>query len=215
MIPAFFASLALGFSLLANTYCETIAFPPDSTNINGLAPTLKFSVWYQQQNNQCVDYPNSVDIDAKWKTARAFSIIAPVIGGFLAFFAWLAPCMNFGEASWKKAGLVFILVTLFQGFTLFLLSSNACINNPLVPTYGYQDTCELEWGTKLNITSVVFWFIAGVVMKQMPAPTQPPRPPPETQTVTYTKIEKGDGTPVVQANVVKGTYVAEAEQPEV
>ena len=79
MIPAFFASLALGFSLLANTYCETIAFPPDSTNINGLAPTLKFSVWYQQQNNQCVDYPNSVDIDAKWKTARAFSIIAPVI----------------------------------------------------------------------------------------------------------------------------------------
>jgi hypothetical protein len=226
-IPAVVASLAFGFSLLGNTWCESIAFNSPSDQL----PNLNYGIWYQQKTvveelsgnrivvvNKCVDYPGSIDVDAKWKTARAFSIIAPVIGGFITFFMWFAPCMNFGEALWKQGGCWLIFVAMCQGFTLFFLGSNACVDNPLVLSLGvfYDDTCVMDWGAKLSITSVVFWFVAGAAMMfVIPAPTPPERPPPETQTVTHTQIEEADGTKVIHSNVVKGTYVAGTEEQPV
>ena len=166
---------------------------------------------------QCLDYPDSVDIDAKWKTARAFSIIAPVIGGFVTFFAWTTPCMSFSQALWKQGGCLFLFTSFCQGLTLLFLGSNACLNNPLVVASGspYPDTCKLDWGAKLNISSVVFWFIAGALMMFiLPAPVLPERPPPQTQTVTYTVTDDANGSTAVQASVVKGHYVAGSEQQQ-
>ena len=231
LIPALFASIALSFSLLANTWCESIAFPGNgSSDTTSFIPTLKFSVWYQQKivvaelrgnrmavQTQCLDYPDSVDIDAQWKAARAFSIVAPVIGGFVTFFAWASPCMSFAQALWKQGGCLFLFTSLCQGLTLLFLGSNACVDNQLVFASGlsYPDTCELDWGTKLNISSVVLWFIAGALMMFiLPAPIQPERPPPQTQTVTYTSTEDANGTTAVQTNVVKGHYVVGTEQQQ-
>lgn len=71
----------------------------------------------------------------------------------------------------------------------------------------YNSTCEWDWGTNTNISSVVFWFLAGILMVALIPPAEAPeRPPPEMQTVTYTK--NPDGT-VSETGVVKGTYVAE------
>ena len=233
LIPALFASTALAFSLLANTWCESIVFPGSgnsNSNTTSFIPTLKFSVWYQQKivvaelrgnriavQTQCLEYPNSVDIDAKWKTARAFSIIAPVIGGLVTLFAWTSPCVSFSQALWKQGGCLFLFTSLCQGLTLLFLGSNACVDNMLVFASGllYPDTCKLDWGTKLNISSVILWFIAGALMMFiLPVPKQQERPPPQTQTVTYTATEDADGTTAIHANVVKGNYVAGAEQQQ-
>jgi hypothetical protein len=221
-IPAVVASLALAFSVLGNTWCESITFNSSSDQL----PSVNYGIWYLQKTvvedlignrivevAKCLDYPESMDIDAKWKTARAFSIIAPVIGGFITFFSWLAPCMYYGKDMWKQGGGWLIVVAIFQGFTLFFLGSNACVDNPLVRSMGYDDTCVMDWGTHLSITSVVCWFMAGVAMMfVIPAPTRPKPPPPETQTVTYTQTEEADGTKVIHTSVVKGTYVAATEE---
>ena len=71
----------------------------------------------------------------------------------------------------------------------------------------YNASCEWDWGTKTNISAVVFWFVAGVLMVALVPPAKTPeRPPPEMQTVTYT--QNPDGT-VSETGLVKGTYVAE------
>lgn len=70
----------------------------------------------------------------------------------------------------------------------------------------------MHWGAKCNIAATILWFLAGVSMFKIEAPTRTARPPPETQTVTYQKTTQADGTEVVTKNVVKGVAVAK-EQP--
>ena len=174
----------------------------------------------QVTREACFQYPDSVGFDAKWKTAKSFTIITGVIGAVVLFWTWLAPCFYGAPRIWKPAAVTFLMLTLFQGLTLLFLGSNACTNNGMVNVTGsqadlYSDKCIFYWGTRLNITSVVFWFVAGVLMLTViPAPVRPEAPPPETQTVTYTKTEEPDGTQVVTENTVKGQYIPAEKKEE-
>lgn len=120
-----------------------------------------------------------------------------------------APCLYFQADLWKAGGFLFIFCCITQGLTLLFLESNICKNNQFLSKALYESKCEWDWGFKLNITSVVFWFLAGVLMiGVIPSPVRPERPPAETQTVTYSQGKQPDGTTVVaETNVVKGTYV--------
>jgi hypothetical protein len=220
-IPILFATGAFFMGLLGNLYCETIGF--ESTTGSD---TLTFGVWYHKGyetvtlepddrvvvTETCFQYPSGTYFDAKWKTAKAFSIITPIIGGLVLFWSWLAPCWYVDQARWKKMGMIFVVMTLFQGLTLLLLGSNACKDNGLVDLLSqdgidYNQVCSFAWGTKVNIAAVVFWFVAGVTMLTLVKPPTRPEHPTETQTVTYTQTEQPDGTKVVTEEVVKGEYV--------
>ena len=94
ILPAMMSGFACMTSGLANFWCQTISFSPIEAN-TGL-PDLHFGPWYVSKTQVdefngnlfvrqvCVGYPDGSEIDSKWKTVRAFSVMAPLLGGFLS-----------------------------------------------------------------------------------------------------------------------------------
>lgn len=218
-IPAVLGTIAFGLSVMSNLWCETIKFDPVS---GGELPARSFGPFYVKElvattipgsggnsyqiGEKCVNLPDGLSKDANWKTTQAFAIITAIIGGVLLFFTWLSPCLVALGRFWKQAGCLFIFCSITQGLTLLFLESNACLSNSYVSSqFVYEDECSWDWGTRTNISSVVFWFLAGFSMFLIPPAQTPERPPAETQTVTY--AQNADGT-VGETGVVKGTYVA-------
>mmetsp|Transcript_9918 Transcript_9918/g.16470 ORF Transcript_9918/g.16470 Transcript_9918/m.16470 type:complete len:251 (+) Transcript_9918:85-837(+) len=222
-IPGVFATFALGLSFMSSFWCETIAFEPlmaDGEN-SFVLPTRTFGPFYAKElvaatvntggveylvvGDRCVSLPDVISKDAKWKTTQAFAVITAIIGGVMLFWTWISPCFDVSNRFWKQSGFVYIFCSFTQGLTLLLLESNACLNNAAISSF-YSHKCKWDWGTRTNISAVVFWFATGVLMIAVIPPAKAPeRPPPETQTVTYN--QNVDGT-VEETNVVKGTYVA-------
>jgi len=177
VVPLVFVGMAFLFSLLGNTFCETIKFNSLTSNI----PNRAFGMWLQQQvsisiiNNNlyvgqtCVSYSNSIDIDPYWKTARAFAVLAPIFGVIVMLL--ICPCTQ--VVSWKKqAGWLLQITALFQGFCLFILSSNACKASEVMTDLSYllyDEKCSLGWGAKLNISALVFWWFAGMILLIAPS----------------------------------------------
>lgn len=225
-IPGIVAVIALTLSFISNFWCETIKFVPlIGSGTNLVLPIRSFGPFYSMEivattitasggtsyavGQQCLKLPSSVYIDPKWVTTQAFAIITAIFGGVALFWTCLSPCFNIGPRVWKGLGFVFLFCSITQGLTLLFLESSACNDNDMINSQGifYNSTCEWDWGTNTNISSVVFWFLAGILMVALIPPAEAPeRPPPEMQTVTYTK--NPDGT-VSETGVVKGTYVAE------
>jgi hypothetical protein len=123
----------------------------------------------------CVNYDgDDMDPDAKWKTAKAFGIIAIVLGTLL-------PCVGcFMPKFEKPIGACLLLVCLFQGLTLLILESNLCKNNSVITSWNalipdeaadkrFSTECSRDWGYNCNIACVIFWFISGMLLIALPA----------------------------------------------
>uniref|UniRef100_A0A7S4ILA9 Uncharacterized protein n=1 Tax=Odontella aurita TaxID=265563 RepID=A0A7S4ILA9_9STRA len=229
LIPVVFSGCALFLSLLGNLVCQFVSFGL-TLERSGRTSDIFFGIWYYkglanvttgnyvETIEVCKMYPSSTSFDSKWKSAKAFSIIAPVIGG--VFWCWIcfALCFEMSNSLWRKIGALFVLNTVFQGLTLLYLTSEGCLNNEftgyieeLYPNITADDSCSMAWGAKTAIAATCCWFVAGVSMFVIDAPTRPERGPPETQTVTYTKTTQPDGTEVITSDVVKGKAVPAAE----
>jgi hypothetical protein len=218
-VPAILASLAFVFSLVGNVYCSTIHFPGNHPN----DPVLSLGVFYyhtlsltgnnavSNSETSCSSYPSSTHFDAKWRTAKAFSIMAPVIGGFCLFFTWLSACFRPSLKRWRLGGYLYVTCGVFGSLTMIFLASNACRDNPGITLLGsgisnYSDSCQLGPGAKLNITSFVLWLVLGTALLVLPPPPPLPTPPMETQTVTYQRTTLPDGTVrVTETNIIRGT----------
>jgi hypothetical protein len=225
MIPAVLAGFAFMTSFLFSFWCESIKFT--SVNPTPDVPDILGGVWYRQDTvyeevngrifirDVCVDYPSGTEIDSKWKTVRAFSIIAPVLGGLLTVILILAPCLYFlDEMTWRSIAIQFIVViTIFQGLTFLIFQSSACTEQQIVQVSGlYNEECEWEAGSTTNVFSIALWFLTGLVMLKIGAPKRPEIPPAETQAVTYQQTMNPDGgTTVAEVAVVKGTAVPKEE----
>lgn len=214
-------------------YCETVVFDPLA------GESLYASPWYYRSKNEvqingqtfvrtsCLSYKYikddlgfSYSIDAKTRTVMAFSIMTPIFGGLALVGACLAPCLGIGESRWRLIGVVFILMSVFQGITLLVQSSSICNDNPflqfLAANYpdelessNFPEECSWALGYKMAITSVALWFVAGVCCYVIPVPVVKGRRPPQAQTVTYT--QRPDGT-VEETNVT--VVQGHAVQPE-
>jgi hypothetical protein len=235
-LPAFFATVAIILGTAANFVCETVKFEQEPGNAD---VTLYASPWNfrtigtMEINGQvyaystCEYYSNLGDelglgfsVDAKTRTVWAFSIMTPILGGFLLLAACLGPCRTVSPSAWKCLGYFLIFISVFQGLTLLVKSSSICTNNPLRQFLEagandladtFPETCEWATGYILNIVAVVCWILGGVLAITCPSPEVYPEEPPQQQTVTYT--QNADGT-VSETNVtvVKGTAVSEPEK---
>jgi hypothetical protein len=125
-------------------------------------------------------YDFDYDVDSKWKTVKAFAIMTPIIGGIVMICSCFACCVpSVSPSLWKLAGMLFILMSLFQGLTLLIIRSNVCNDNPArnfltevsTPVFGevFPEQCDLSSGFKLAISAVVFFFVAGVMALMMPS----------------------------------------------
>jgi hypothetical protein len=211
---------------------------------------VQLGPWYQKQTQflqvntgayttnfvqeACVALPGDYVVDSKLKAVRAFSIMAPLIGGLLAIPLCFAPFSYFvGASTWKSIAMLFIVIlTLFQALTFLVLTSSACSENPILsaaPTStnsqnaggtiansAYKSTCTWGAGSNANVVAVVLWFLTGVAMLVVGVPVRPPPEPVETQEVTYEKTTNPeDGTVfVTKTGIVKGTAVPFNQEPE-
>ncbi|KAL3918470.1 MAG: hypothetical protein SGILL_004219 [Bacillariaceae sp.] len=222
----------------ANYFCETVKFPQEAGNDD---LTLFVSPWnYRTKGAWTVDNTTFIyttcrsygalendfgfgySVDALTRTVWSFSIMTPIIGGLLIFAACLGPCTTVNPSRWKCIGIVFVLLTIFQGLTLLVEASSICRDNPVLQYLAsaapelaetFPDTCEWATGFGLNIASVICWFLAGAFAILGPSPVVDPNEEPQEQTVTYT--QNADGT-IQETNVavVKGKPVPPQEEAD-
>lgn len=207
-------ALALILSLLSGTQCEFV-----KRTVIADGRELSLGIWNMDESdmnggsatppNSCVDYPGGVKLDASWRTAKAFSVMAPIIGGLAVIWTCFGYCIFFSLESWKFFGFFILLCSLFEGLVLVFLAGNACQNSELFDLS--LGACEMEWGAKSAIVSTVFWFVAGSLMtfEIIGPPTRPPPRPVEHHTVTYTKTTDVEGG----TTIVTGKTVVTTEDP--
>jgi len=229
-LPSIFGTCAIILGTGANAYCEILKFSQVQGN-NDLV--LYAGPWSYRTTEQwqdstfayesCRNYDYLKDnlgfdytVDATTKTVWAFSIITPLFGCLLILGACLGPCIGSPALRWNYMGAMFILVSIFQGFTLLIKSSSICYNNPAVHYLEVNnpelaktlpEKCEWAIGFKVNIAAVVLWILAGVCALLFPPPLVIHEHTHQEQTVTYTQNDI-DGT--VQENhitIIKGTPV--------
>lgn len=155
------------YSLLtSNAYSATLYSKSTSTVLYTDGTGL-----YSYSYSSCRGFSGQyVTPNAKWNTAKAFSIIAVSIGGIAMF----ASCAAFAKPQlWMIISLALAFTTLFQGLTFLFLSSNACtftgdqvnnlINHQSIPVMAdIGQNCILSSGARLGISATVFWFVSGI-----------------------------------------------------
>lgn len=187
-----FAFLGLLLSLTGNIYCETIAFQPNSVGEAQGFPHLAMGLWSVRRKalykydpiyddpffvvgNTCVDYPSGSEFDTKWESAIALSITSWVLSGLASIVICGSCCLGALQNKGKILGCFFLLVTLFQGLSLLVLASDGCTaeTNPVFVKFpglleNYADECSMSRGSKMNISSTVFYFVAALALLKMP-----------------------------------------------
>ena len=186
------AGVAFAFSLWGNTYCQSIDFQVNELGKSLDFPALNMGLWAVRRKalykydplfddpffaigDACVSYPDGSNFDTKWNSAKALAITSWVVGGLVFCVILAMGCTPQLGRFAKPMGALLLVVTLFQGLTLLILNSEGCDSskNPVfleVPRLYlyYKDECTMGRGSKLNISSTVFWFVAAVLLMVMP-----------------------------------------------
>ena len=199
-IPFVLAMSAFLCSYISNFGCTNIEFIPQeenhaSTNDFFRPRSISFGLWMYQsqrmttvQNGEiiytefCTGYDNrSIYMDSSWKAARAVSILSIVIAGFLLLWQFAAPFLLFDLNYWRIAMILFTLLSIIQGCTLFFLQSSACFDNALIYTLAYNPIIyptHCSWdtrSTRTSIVSAVLYAVTAISMIIIPAPGIRPR----------------------------------------
>eukprot|EP00978_Attheya_sp_CCMP212_P025200 scaffold80694_cov47-Attheya_sp.AAC.1 len=183
VVVSVFVATSVILSFLANISCNAVSFysplREGKTMHFGVFMRRGIVVWNDWEGDPvwaktCISYDgDDMDPDAKWKTAKAFAIIAIVLGTLL-------PCIGcFMPKFEKPIGACLLLVCLFQGLTLLILESNLCKNNNVINFWNavipdeeadkrFSTECSRDWGYNCNIACVIFWFISGMLMIAIP-----------------------------------------------
>ena len=107
----------------------------------------------QTKSNDNSNYEIDLSIN-EWyvELARTSSIVALGLG-FISIFVvgCLAMCKVESKCMWIIASMLFLLTTIGQGLTLFLLEWELC-------TTEYE--CTLEFGAITSITATLFWLVS-------------------------------------------------------
>ena len=239
MLPGILAVIAFILSIFGGAWCKSISFTADEDDSTADPVTLSFGIFnylgYSTRDTisggtmtteSCNVYPdNTVEIDTKWRSARAFSGLTIIIGGVVTFWvllSWCARGVHRAKSLLRCAGMMYMICCLFQGLTLLFLTSNACNNNGMVGLTAsaltnlpvnfsgeFPSTCTIASGGKSTIAATVLWFMAALTALHVD-PTLSDRNitiTVESQNVTYTKNKQADGTDVVTEMVVKGEPV--------
>jgi hypothetical protein len=127
--------------------------------------------WYITQYVFCRAYGEGIDMDATWKAAMAFTILAVLIGGMASCVSCCAnmeveQCQNINMA--MPLAIAFLFATLFQGLSFLFFKSNACDTvppltyNATLYTVDFTNDCGLESAAIMSILGCVFWFLTAL-----------------------------------------------------
>ncbi len=176
------AFCAFIITLFGASYCNFLTF---SQSIEGVEDpyVLHYGVWWYRgwaavsttEGNYlletCFAYDENTVIDSKWKSARAFSTMALIIGGAASTWSLCAGCLQPSKKMFQMTGMLYMVCCFFTGMTLLMLESNACKNNEDVAAFekafprlgiNFQDSCSMGAGAKTTISANVLWFVAAI-----------------------------------------------------
>ena len=133
-----FAMTAFILMWFGTVRCNFVKF----TDVSGTSEpiTREFGLWYYQYWSAvfsggatyivktCHSYPGGTEIDASWKAARAFDIMALIFAIILLIVICIDACAQdptkYSRSKWRSP--LFLITGVCQGFTLLYLNSNAC-----------------------------------------------------------------------------------------
>jgi len=124
----------------------------------------------------CSLYPEGTEVDTKWKTSQAFTIISAVIAVITALLMTFKAFSASAEGCTQAFAGALMLTSICQGLSLIFLSSNACASrsvdlnagintttsNSPFRTEGTLSTCKLSSGGIMAATALCVWFFAAV-----------------------------------------------------
>ena len=197
-----FAGIGLFLAITANVGCGTFQFTSDKGErlYAGLG-SYRTSVAVEWNGNiyirsVCAQYDYledewdwDVNLDDKAKNARIFGLTSAVLGTICLILVCLVPCFHVSPKLWKVGGLFMWIICILQGLTLTALDSDICLDNPALGFANYlkdevfpnfdiigefPEECSWAAGFRMSISSVVFWFLAGLCMLVLPAPGSDP-----------------------------------------
>lgn len=185
-IPATLGTVALFLSLIGSFMCRFVSIFDNASQQDVYTGIWLKTTLYQLQSSQtgewslykgCGSYPSGVPLDAKWKSAMAFSILAVVIGAFALFGVYFSACLPMTASRWRMVAFALVIASLFQGLTLLFLSSNACGSDRSFfeeeyPFLDLADGCGMSWGANMCIAATTLWFVAGVTACKIKSPSE-------------------------------------------
>ena len=178
----FMAFCAFIVTLFGTSYCNFLTF---SQSIEGVEDpiVLHYGIWWYRgwaavsttEGNYiletCFAYDDDTVIDSKWKSARAFSTMALIIGGAASIWSLCAGCLHPSKKMFQMTGVLYMVCCFFTGMILLMLESNACKKNENVAAFenafrildvNFQDSCSMGAGAKTTISATVLWFVAAI-----------------------------------------------------
>jgi hypothetical protein len=104
-----------------------------------------------------------------------FFIYISLAGGLGTIALYFSCCFpqHFNMDLWRSLALKFCVpVTISQGLTLLIFKSTACTDNNIIRAMEqavgginvYNNTCEWDKGSSMNVAAIVCWFAAGLSM---------------------------------------------------
>lgn len=143
---------------------------------------MHFGLWNYQTWTQlsygsvifegCHSIPEFVEVDPQWKAARAFSILALVMGVGIMMAELFLICNKYKEVEDLRIspllGGGFLACSLFSGMSLLLLGSDLCKGNQLSDEFMNLfpnikmsiSGCVIATGAKCTISATILYFVA-------------------------------------------------------
>lgn len=174
LLTSIFGLTAFILMWVGSLNCNFIKFT--DTADSSIART--FGIWYYQYwativtidgsfiVKTCQNYPDSVNLDASWKAARAFSVLSLVFAIIIIVIKTCIRCSSDPRKGYSNSRVasLYLLIGTFQALTLLFLNSNACKNNNYASwsSITWSDNCSIDTGAKCTISATVFWFAAAL-----------------------------------------------------
>lgn len=120
----------------------------------------------------CHPYPDTIEIDPKWKTARLMSALTITLGAIFLVSVPVYLVLNCcypalrrkqKQYPYQLMGTVCLLACVCETFTLIFLKSNACQDNTIFNLMNTH-SCHMSLGARCTYAAMIFWFIAGFFM---------------------------------------------------
>lgn len=119
-------------------------------------------------DGDCYEYPENLDEDSQWVTAKTFGVLCGVTAGVIAVILWGWVCckMVSDRTIGKHLTTASFFATFACGMTFMFVNNDLCDDDNEALPWDRNDRqktgadCSLAWGGRCAIAGCVFWFAA-------------------------------------------------------
>lgn len=131
---------------------------------------VTFGMWRTHFITGCIDYDDtSFEVDEAVEAARAFGVLASLLGGIVLVAMIIGHLLVFPLVLWRIILSFLFVIAFFQILTMSFFGSDLCGDADGVGVL--YDDCLPDEGAACSIVACVFWITAGVLICLLPRRT--------------------------------------------